>query len=60
MTTSGWSFQPQADGTLRGVATDTVITNECGYQGNVYKTPFVVTRIGEAPSSVVLADPALF
>jgi serine/threonine-protein kinase len=60
MTTSGWSFQPQADGTLRGVATDTVITNECGHQGNVYKTPFVVTRIGEVPSSVVLADPALF
>ncbi len=60
MTTSGWSFQPQADGTLRGVATDTVITNECGLQGYVYKTPFVVTRIGDVPPAVVLADPALF
>jgi serine/threonine-protein kinase len=60
MTTSGWSFQPQADGTLRGVATDTVITNECGRQGDVYKTPFVVTRIGDVPPRVVLADPALF
>jgi serine/threonine protein kinase, bacterial len=60
MSTSGWSFQPQADGTLRGVATDTVITNECGRQGYVYKTPFVVTRVGDVPRSVVLADPALF
>jgi serine/threonine-protein kinase len=60
MTTSGWSFQPQADGTLRGVATDTVITGECGLQGYVSKTPFVVTRIGDVPPSVVLADPALF
>ena len=60
MITSGWSFQPQADGTLRGHATDTVITNECGRQGYVYKTPFVVTRIGDVPPSVVLADPALF
>jgi serine/threonine protein kinase, bacterial len=60
MITSGWSFQPQADGTLRGVATDTVITNECGRQGDVYKTPFVVTRIGDVPPKVVLADPTLF
>jgi serine/threonine-protein kinase len=60
MITSGWSFRPQADGTLRGVATDTVITNECGHQGDVYKTPFVVTRIGDVPPRVVLADPALF
>jgi serine/threonine-protein kinase len=60
MTTSGWSFQPQADGTLRGVATDAVITNECGHQGSVYKTPFVVTRIGDVPPAVVLADPTLF
>jgi serine/threonine-protein kinase len=60
MSTSGWSFQPQADGTLRGVATDTVITNDCGRQGYVYQTPFVVTRIGDLPRSVVLADPALF
>lgn len=60
MIASGWSFQPQADGTLRGVATDTVITNECGRQGYVYTTPFVVIRIGDVPPSVVLADPALF
>jgi serine/threonine protein kinase, bacterial len=60
MLTSGWSFQPQADGTLRGVATDTVITDECGRQGDVLKTPFVVTRTGEVPPAVILADPALF
>ena len=60
MITSGWSFQQQANGILLGVATDTVITNECGQQGYVYKTPFVVTRIGDVPPAVVLADPALF
>jgi hypothetical protein len=55
-----WSLQPQADGTLLGVNTLTGLTNECGLQGNVYKIPIVVTRIGDVPPSVVLADPALF
>jgi serine/threonine protein kinase, bacterial len=60
MTAAGWSFQPKADGTLRGVSTVTVLTNECGHQGYVYATPLVVTRTGDVPPSVVLADPALF
>jgi serine/threonine-protein kinase len=55
-----WSLQPQLDGTLRGVKTYIVLTNECGRQGNVHKTPFVATRIGDVPPAVVLADPALF
>jgi serine/threonine protein kinase, bacterial len=59
-TTWNWSFQPQADGTLRGVYTLTVLTNECRHQDFVYKTPIVLTRIGDVPPSVVLADPALF
>ena len=58
--TESWSLEPQPDGTLRGVLTSTVITNECGRQGNVYKTPIVATRIGDVPPSVVLGDPALF
>jgi serine/threonine-protein kinase len=55
-----WSLEPHTDGTLRGTLTSTVITNECGSQGNVYRTPIVATRTGEVPPAVVLADPALF
>jgi hypothetical protein len=58
--TESWSLQPQADGTLQGIATITVLTNDCGMQGNVYKTPIVATRTGDVPPAVVLADPALF
>ena len=58
--TRSLQLQPQPDGTLRGTNTITDLTNECGLQGNVYKTPIVATRIGEVPPAVVLADPALF
>jgi serine/threonine protein kinase, bacterial len=58
--TVAWSLEPQPDGTLHGTQTDTVLTNECGRQGHVYKTPVVATRIGDVPPSVVLADTALF
>jgi serine/threonine protein kinase, bacterial len=58
--TVSWSLQPQPDGTLRGVQTQTVLTNECGFGGHVYKTPMVVTRTGDVPPAAVLADPALF
>jgi hypothetical protein len=54
------SLEPQPDGTLRGVQTETVLTNECGNQGTVYQTPVVATRTGEMPRSVTVADPALF
>lgn len=54
------SLQPQPDGTLHGFSTAIVLTNECGRQGNVYKTPVVATRIGDVSPAVVLADPALF
>lgn len=30
------------------------------FQGDVYKTPVVATRVGDAPSGIVLADPKLF
>ena len=58
--TAGWSWEPQPDGTFRGIDTLTVLTNECGTQGNVYRTPLSVTRTGDVPPTVVLADPALF
>ena len=58
--TVSWSFQPQPDGTLGGVQTATTLTNECGNQGDVWRTPMVMTRVGDLPSTVTLADPALF
>jgi len=53
-------LEPQPDGTLRGVQTETVLTNECGNQGTVYQTPIVASRTGDVPGSVTMADPALF
>ena len=58
--TDSWSFEPQPDGTLRGIATITAITNECGNQGDVWRTPIVVTRVGDFPPAATVADPALF
>jgi serine/threonine protein kinase, bacterial len=58
--TLSWSLEPQPDSTLRGVATETVLTDECGNQGTVYRTPIVATRTGDVPPSVTAADPALF
>ncbi len=55
---SSWSMTPESDGTLKGVITTTVLTNECGYQGLIVQAPFVATRTGEAPAGVIVADPA--
>jgi serine/threonine-protein kinase len=55
--TIAWSLAPQADGSLRGTQTETVLTNECGAQGAVVRVPMVATRVGDAPAGVVLADP---
>jgi serine/threonine-protein kinase len=51
---------PQPDGSIRGVETISVVTNECGQQGRVYELPFVATRVGGVPPAAVLADPRLF
>ncbi|WP_369829713.1 serine/threonine-protein kinase [Mycobacterium sp. E2479] len=59
--TIGFTLEPQPDGTLHGVQVMTVLANQCGDPGTVtLRTPFVATRTGDAPPSVVLADPALF
>jgi serine/threonine protein kinase, bacterial len=60
ISTASLSLQPQTDGTLRGVETTSVLTNECGRQGYLYKTAVVATRIGDVPPAVILADPTLF
>jgi serine/threonine-protein kinase len=56
--TAAWSLAPQADGTLRGTETETVLSNECGAQGAVVRVPVVATRTGDVPAGVNLADPA--
>jgi serine/threonine protein kinase, bacterial len=53
-----WSFEPQADGTLRGAKTGTALTNECGLQGQVALAPVVATHVGDVPAGVAVADPA--
>ncbi|MBS4730652.1 serine/threonine protein kinase [Mycobacterium sp. SM1] len=53
-----WSFKPQLDGTLRGGMTGTILTNECGNQGEVIQAPLVATRMGDVPPGVSVADPA--
>jgi serine/threonine protein kinase, bacterial len=55
--TVAWSLAPQADGTLRGTKIETVLSNECGAQGAVVRTPVVATRVGDVPAGVTLADP---
>jgi serine/threonine-protein kinase len=52
------SLAPQADGSLRGTVTQTALSNECGAQGAVVRVPVVATRVGDAPASVPVADPA--
>ena len=52
------SLEPQADGTLRGVETTTVLTNECGAEGQVFQVPYIATRIGDVPAGVAVSDPA--
>jgi serine/threonine-protein kinase len=51
------SLALQADGTLRGVQTETVGSDECGARGAVLRVPVVATRVGDVPPDVALSDP---
>jgi len=53
-----WTLTPEPDGTLRGVQTQTVQSNECGSQGATLRIPVVAARTGDVPSGVAVADPA--
>lgn len=59
VSTVSYSLVPQPDGTLRGVGTRTIQTDQCGLQDNVDKTPIVGERTGDVPATVVIADPTL-
>jgi serine/threonine-protein kinase len=53
-----WSLTPEPDGTLRGVQTQTVQSNECGSQGATLRVPVVASRTGDVPPEVTVADPS--
>ncbi len=53
-----WTLTPEPDGTLRGVQTQTVQSNECGSQGATLRTPVVASRTGDVPADVTIPDPA--
>jgi serine/threonine-protein kinase len=53
-----WTFTPEPDGTLRGVQTQTVQSNECGSQGATLRIPVVASRTGDNPPDLAIADPA--
>jgi serine/threonine-protein kinase len=59
VSTVSWSLVPQQDGTLRGVGTRTILTDQCGLKETVYKVPLVGARTGDVPANVVIADPTL-
>jgi serine/threonine-protein kinase len=52
-----WTLTPEPDGTLRGVQTQTVRSNECGSQGATLRIPVVASRTGDVPPDVPVADP---
>jgi len=58
--TRAWSWDPQSDGKFGGLQIGTILSNGCGTQGTVYRTPFVATRTGDVAASVIVADPVLF
>lgn len=51
-------YMPQADGTLTGEDTRTIVDNGCGREGNVFMFPTSLTREGDAPAGVEIADPS--
>ncbi len=53
-----WSLTPQADGTLRGVQIQTVNSSDCGAPGATLRIPVLVSRVGDVPPGVAVADPA--
>ncbi|WP_156675751.1 MULTISPECIES: hypothetical protein [unclassified Mycobacterium] len=52
-----WAWRPQPDGSLRGVWTNTVLTNECYMQGSVKQAPVAIARTGDVSPGVQVADP---
>jgi serine/threonine-protein kinase len=58
--THSWSLEPQSDGRLRGAETITALRSDCSKQGTMWRTPMELTWVSDLPSTVTVADPALF
>ncbi len=50
-------LEPQPDSTLRGTITTTDTSSECGTEGRVFQQRPILTRIGDIPPQVDIADP---
>lgn len=51
-------YVPQPDGSLTGEDTRTITDDGCGRTGNVFVFPTSLTREGDVPAGVDVADPA--
>jgi hypothetical protein len=51
------SLTPRPDGTLDGIETSTITTDDCGMFGNTLETPFTATRIADT-ADIAVAPPA--
>jgi serine/threonine protein kinase, bacterial len=51
------SLEPQPDGTLKGVATDTTVSNDCNRIGLVGQVPVLATRVGDLTPNMPVPDP---
>lgn len=58
--TTSWSLRQRPDGTLNGILTAVVITDDCGRKGKTYQVPISAVRIGDVAASVAAPDAALF
>ena len=52
------SWEPQANGSLRGRVTITVVSSECGDAGHVTQFPVTAVRVGDIPPTLIMDDPA--
>ena len=52
-----WILDPQPDSTLRGTVTVTDTSSECGTEGRVIAQRPTLTRVGDVPAGVAIADP---
>lgn len=57
---SSRSLIPQTDGSLQGVESTTITTDQCGNQGTVYRITITTTRVGDVPAGVTIGDPVEF
>lgn len=53
-----WTLSRQSNGTFSGAQRTVITSNECATQGLTMTLPMVVTRMGDVPQGVSVANPA--